>query len=94
MLAIQVSSVDSKEAFNPKKFIILDHRYSLTKDSLKISVLVRDWINIERRSARLLNLLHQTKIKIDEALEKIVMMPWKQWMMKIKYKFRMMFPRN
>ena len=42
-----VSSVAFEQAFSSGRFIIGDHRYSIAKDSLEISVLFRDWINVE-----------------------------------------------
>ena len=42
VLAIQASSVSSEQAFSAARFMIGDHRYSLAKDSLEISVLFRD----------------------------------------------------
>ena len=42
--------------------MIGDHRYSLAKDSLEISVLFRDWINVERRNTG----LPQLSSRIDE----------------------------
>ena len=68
VLAMQASSVASEQAFSAGRFFIGDHRYSLAKDSLEISVLFRDWINAERRNAGLPNLSHQAEVEIDEAL--------------------------
>ena len=45
VLAIQASSVASKRAFSATIFMIGDYRYSLAKDSLKISVLFQYWVN-------------------------------------------------
>ena len=39
VLVIQASSIASEQAFSVARFMNGDHRYSLAKDSLKISVL-------------------------------------------------------
>ena len=66
MLAIQASSVASEQAFSAARFMIGDHRYSLAKDSLEISVLFRDWVNAERRNTGLPQLNSQIEDEIDE----------------------------
>ena len=66
MLAIQASSVASDQAFSAARFMIGDHRYSLAKDSLEISVLFRDWVNAERRNIGLPLLSSQIEDQIDE----------------------------
>ncbi|KAL3334514.1 hypothetical protein AABB24_030975 [Solanum stoloniferum] len=66
VLAIQASSVASEQAFSAARFMIGDHRYSLAKDSLEISVLFRDWVNAERRNTGLPQLNSQIEDEIDE----------------------------
>ena len=66
VLAIQASSVASEQAFSAARFMIGDHRYSLAKDSLEISVLFRDWVNAERRNTGLPQLNSRIEEEIDE----------------------------
>ena len=66
VLAIQASSVSSEQAFSAARFMIGDHRYSLAKDSLEISVLFRDWVNAERRNTGLPLLSSHIEDQIDE----------------------------
>ena len=68
MLAIQGSSVASEAAFSAARFQIGDHRHSLAEDSLEISVLFRDWINVERRNQGLPKLDSQFELFIDSAI--------------------------
>ena len=46
--------------------MIGDHRYSLAKDNLEISVLFRDWVNAERRNTGLPLLSSHIEDQIDE----------------------------
>ncbi|XP_047252891.1 uncharacterized protein LOC107842637 isoform X2 [Capsicum annuum] len=69
VLASQASSVASKKTFSSGRFMIGDHRYSLAKDSLEITVLFRDWINAERRNFGLPKLPPQVEDEIDEIFE-------------------------
>ncbi|PHU09901.1 putative serine/threonine-protein kinase [Capsicum chinense] len=69
LLSAQASSVASEQAFSAGRFIIGDHRYSLARDSLKISVLFRDWINSERRNFGLPKLPPHIEDGIDEIFE-------------------------
>ena len=66
MLTIQASSVASEQAFSAARFMIGDHRYSLAKDSLEISVLFRDWVNAKRRNTELSLLSGHIEDQIDE----------------------------
>ena len=66
VLAIQASSVSSEQAFSAARFMIGDHRYSLAKDSLEISQLFRDWVNVERINTGLPLLSSQIEDEIDE----------------------------
>ncbi|KAL3380367.1 hypothetical protein AABB24_000815 [Solanum stoloniferum] len=68
VLAIQGSSVASEAAFSAIRFQIGDHIYSLAEDSLEISVLFRDWINVERRNQGLPKLDSQFELFIDSAI--------------------------
>ena len=53
VLVIQASSVASEVAFTAARFQIGDHRHSLAEDSLKTTVLFRDWVNADRRNNNL-----------------------------------------
>jgi len=68
MLAMQASLVASEQAFSAGRFIEGEYRYSLAKDSMEISVLFRDWINAERRTAGLPQLSAAAEAIIDEAI--------------------------
>ena len=68
VLAIQGSSVTSEAAFSAVRFQIRDHIYSLAEDSLEISVLFRDWINVERRNQGLPKLGSQFELFIDSTI--------------------------
>ena len=68
VLAIQGSSVASEAAFSTARFQIADHRYSLAEYSLEISVLFRDWINVERRNQGLPKLDSQFELFIDSTI--------------------------
>ncbi|KAF3670930.1 putative acyl carrier protein 1, chloroplastic-like [Capsicum annuum] len=69
LLSAQASLVASEQAFSAGRFIIGDHRYSSARDSLKISVLFRDWINAERRNFGLPKLPPYIEDEIDEIFE-------------------------
>ena len=51
ILPIQVSSVASEDVFSAPSFQIGDHKHSLAGDSLEISLLFRDRINVERTNS-------------------------------------------
>ncbi|PHT83720.1 Phospholipid-transporting ATPase 2 [Capsicum annuum] len=69
LLSIQAFSVALEQSFSAGRFIIGDHRYSLARDSLEISVLFRDWINVERRNFGFSKLPPHIEDEIDEIFE-------------------------
>nr|XP_009783305.1 PREDICTED: uncharacterized protein LOC104231931 [Nicotiana sylvestris] len=68
ILTIQASSVASESAFSVVGFQIGDHRHSLADDSLEISVLLRYWINSERRNLGFEKLTTREKEEYNEIL--------------------------
>ena len=65
ILSVQASTVASESAFSQARLQIGDHRASM-RESLKKSVLFRDWIRSERRNFG----LAESQPEIDELMKK------------------------
>jgi len=68
VLVIQASSVALEDVFCATRFQIGEHKYLLASDSLEISLLFKDWINVEWKNYGHPNLPVQIEYDIDEML--------------------------